>query len=671
MKPMTQEQAGPVRLQARELYCRGDIPAAIGIQRTLLEATRADAHPGDYLFLATMLWATGDHKAVRDVMLEAHGLWPDVAHFIDTIGVCEAHLLRWSEAIPWLERGLELNPDNANLHDCLARVHGELGDRDRSREHGERALMLKDALAAEVPPAVALDTVPVPPFRPDAPERNVISFSLFGAQERYCLAAVENARVAPHLYPGWRCRFYCDASVPEATRAALLAAGAGIVLMPDQRRLFEGLFWRFHVANDPEVDRYLVRDCDSLLNLREQRAVQAWIDSGRHFHVMRDYFSHTDPMLAGLWGGVRGALPELRPLYDPYLEDASKTANCDQRFLRQAVWPTVRQSVCSHDSTFRVLGAEPFPDGAELPPGRHVGQDMVVWRPPAIGGVTDRTGGRSAIRRRSRFIYALTTTSGEARVLAEFLAANLPDAEVHHRRDAPDDAGARSPEASVIRRFNTGGGLRGLRGFWRRKLAFDLHGATDRYVETDHTLPLAGLIENLDLLGDGIRADIVALRRPEEQILRELMATDPTEPLALDPHFPQNIVDAAPYLEAGRLGLSHWYATEMAARASYYFHLLSKHPTIRVHWIGLEALCDPAGAARFLGSLGRPAEVTTLRLSEGLTAPASPKDAAEVQALMERLPLQSRRRALEFLQSGRRLGRPPPARGPSRQASSG
>ena len=133
----------------------------------------------------------------------------------------------------------------------------------------------------------------------------------------------------------------------------------------------------------------------------------------------------------------------------------------------------------------------------------------------------------------------------------------------------------------------------------------------------------------------------------------------------------QNIVDAAPYLEAGRLGLFHWYATEMAARASYYFHLLSKHPTIRVHWIGLDALRDPVGAAQFLGSLGRPAEVTTLRLSEGLTAPASPKDDAEVRALIERLPLQSRRRALGFLNSGRRLGRLPPVRGPSGQASSG
>ncbi len=656
MKPMTQAEAGPTRLQAREHYCRGDIATAIGIQRSLIEATRADAHPGDYLFLATMLWASGDHRAVRDTMLEAHALWPEEPYFIDTIGVCEAHLLRWHEAVQWLERGLAINPDNPNLHDCLARVRGELGDRERSREHGEKALVLKDALAARRPPDVDLAAVPVPPFRADAPERNIIAFSLFGARERYCLAALENARVAPHLYPGWRCRFYCDASVPEETRAGLSAAGAEIVLMPAPQRLFEGLFWRFHVANDPDVDRYLVRDCDSLLNLREQRAVQAWIDSGRHFHVMRDYFSHTDPMLAGMWGGVRGALPALKPLYDPYLEDASKTANCDQRFLREVVWPTVRTSVCSHDSTFRVLGAEPFPDGATLAPDRHVGQDMVAWKPAAIGPVADNTGGAKAIRRRSQFIFALTSTPCEAGAMAAFLAANLPHAEVHDRRDAPGDLGTRTPESSDVARFNRGGRMREIRGFWRRKFAFDLYGPTATYVETAHILPLAGLIESLDIPGGDLRTDLVIVRRPEHRILQELMGdTDRPGPLALDPALAGNIVDSTPYMKEGRLGLCHWYATELAARASYYFHMLQKHPTIRVHWIGFDALCKPDGAAHFLAALGRPSDVTALRLPDGPADPDSEADPA-IRAIIERFPLQSRRRALEFLQSGRRLG---------------
>ena len=219
-------------------------------------------------------------------------------------------------------------------------------------------------------------------------------------------------------------------------------------------------------------------------------------------------------MLAGMWGGVRGALPDLQPLYLPYLEDPSKTANCDQRFLRLRVWPTVRQSVCSHDSAFRVLGAVPFPADAVMPPGRHVGQDMVAWKHAGIGCVTDRTNRGGSTRRRDRFIFALTTTSRESRLLAALLKANLSDAEVHHRRDGPGDLGTRTPEASVIGRFNGGGGLRELRDFWRRKFALDLHGPTGTYVETAHVLPLAGVIECADVLESDQRVDIIAVRRP-------------------------------------------------------------------------------------------------------------------------------------------------------------
>ena len=40
-------------------------------------------------------------------------------------------------------------------------------------------------------------------------------------------------------------------------------------------------------------------------------AVDEWLTSGRYFHVMRDWFIHTDLIIAGMWGGVGGALPSL------------------------------------------------------------------------------------------------------------------------------------------------------------------------------------------------------------------------------------------------------------------------------------------------------------------------------------------------------------------------
>jgi hypothetical protein len=45
------------------------------------------------------------------------------------------------------------------------------------------------------------------------------------------------------------------------------------------------------------------RDAGSVINMKEPAAVDARLDSDRHFHVPRDYYSHKDLMLAGMWSG--------------------------------------------------------------------------------------------------------------------------------------------------------------------------------------------------------------------------------------------------------------------------------------------------------------------------------------------------------------------------------
>jgi hypothetical protein len=140
--------------------------------------------------------------------------------------------------------------------------------------------------------------------------------------------------------------------------------------MPRAKTAFSGLFWRFLVADDPEVDRYLVRDADSIVNVQERLAIDEWVASGRHFHVMRDFWPHTGLMLAGLWGGVRGALPPHAPQIAALLaKEATRDAReypertLDQRFLREVVWP---------------IGAVDFPPYGRRASGRHVGQNESV-----------------------------------------------------------------------------------------------------------------------------------------------------------------------------------------------------------------------------------------------------------------------------------------------------
>ncbi|GLH41378.1 hypothetical protein RS3R6_03080 [Pseudomonas atacamensis] len=245
--------------------------------------------------------------------------------------------------------------------DGLAEVCGWLGLREDTQRYGKQSLERSNCRHSHgrIHP---LDTRP-PAFQSDQPERNIISFTLFGDSPRYCESAIANVLAAKELFPHWRCRVYLDNTVPVSIHQRLNEAGAQITDMSGAAQ--DGvhpLMWRFLVVDDPEIDRYLIRDADSLLSEREQAAVEQWIASDYWFHHMRDYFTHTELILAGLWGGCRGGLMPLKPLMQAWLaRQADVTRFADQIFLREIVWPTLRQSVLNHDAWFDFHHALSFP----------------------------------------------------------------------------------------------------------------------------------------------------------------------------------------------------------------------------------------------------------------------------------------------------------------------
>ena len=148
--------------------------------------------------------------------------------------------------------------------------------------------------------------------------------------------------------------------------------------MKDLPREKYGTLWRFLVAEDSEVDRYLVRDADSLVNVREKAAVEQWLDSDRLFHLMRDHYDHSELVLAGMWGGVGGALPPILETFEHFVSTRRHVLGrtVDQEFLRTALWPTIRSSVLTHDSRFNFGDVIDFPEYARLPPGNWVGRKL-------------------------------------------------------------------------------------------------------------------------------------------------------------------------------------------------------------------------------------------------------------------------------------------------------
>jgi hypothetical protein len=203
----------------------------------------------------------------------------------------------------------------------------------------------------------------------------VICFSLWGNNPKYTLHAVLNAKRVPILYPGWSARFYVDASVPGDIVQALRDFGARVIEVAADDRTHLKLFWRFLASDDPSVERFLCRDCDAVVNEREVAAVNEWLASGKRFHAMRDHPEHAELIMAGMWGGVAGLLPSLAAQAVAYFEThQQKWRWVDQDFLRDRVWPLIRQDCLVHDS-FYLLGEDcrRFPSHPPIPEGDHVG----------------------------------------------------------------------------------------------------------------------------------------------------------------------------------------------------------------------------------------------------------------------------------------------------------
>lgn len=368
------------RRAAREAYTRGAPDEALTLQQALI-AAEVDLIPGDFLFLGLLLHAAGRSDDCITALRDGERMFPDAAEIHENLAVVLLLTHQPAECMVAAERALALGSTSPNVHDCLCDAANRIGRVDLAVDHGRRALEAKNALFSARPKVAEIPHALPPPFDPTHAAENVIAYCLWGDAATYQVPLLENARIVGHLFPGWTIRVYHDASVPPAFRSELARLGVQLRLkalpagVPQHRKLL----WRFDVLADPTVRRFLVRDADALLSVKERVAVDAWLASDCWFHTMRDWYTHTDLILAGMWGGVGNVLPGPDGLLQAYTGWRMENDHMDQDVLSEAVWPTIRSSCLIHDSVFTgCLGSVPFPPFGRLMPGHHVGQNAMV-----------------------------------------------------------------------------------------------------------------------------------------------------------------------------------------------------------------------------------------------------------------------------------------------------
>lgn len=199
--------------------------------------------------------------------------------------------------------------------------------------------------------------------------KKVISFSLFGNKDKYCLGALYNIELQEKIYPGWICRFYLDPdSVPGEIIQKIQDAGAEVVhrssLFP-KKPYFDGIFWRHEVMQDIAVERFIIRDADSRLSIREKICVDQWIESGKTLHIIRDHPHHGHRVMGGMWGGINKEMSDfdfhkkIKEFTEKY--QSSKKRGRDQKFLAMYVYPLYKHSMIVHDDRHFFKDENPLP----------------------------------------------------------------------------------------------------------------------------------------------------------------------------------------------------------------------------------------------------------------------------------------------------------------------
>jgi hypothetical protein len=383
MASATPGQLDELREVVREVYGRGALDQSIALQQNVIAMAREiDALlPDDFLFFGLMLYGRrrlGDGIAA---LREGVERFPDNAPVHENLGVLLLGAGDPAGAIVEANRAIELGSESPNVYDCLCDAYAQIGRIDEAGAAGRAALEAKDRIFGA---RKALASIPhgLPqPFNALNPSENIIAYCLWGGDHRYLMPLLENARIQPHLFPGWTMRLYHDDTVPQDFVVLLVNSGVQFVEkslppdVPEHRKLL----WRFDVIADPSVRRFLIRDADSLLSLKEHAAVDAWLQSRYYFHAMRDWFSHTDLLLAGMWGGVGNILPPTETLMESYTAWRVENSHVDQDLLSETVWPTIRGHCLIHDSVFTgCLGSVAFPPFLWQPPGNHIGQNAFL-----------------------------------------------------------------------------------------------------------------------------------------------------------------------------------------------------------------------------------------------------------------------------------------------------
>ena len=233
----------------------------------------------------------------------------------------------------------------------------------------------------------------------------VIAMSLWGSFVNRTYGAIRNVNLARVYFPGWTVRIYAENSmngttvhepVPQRILQKLKYLGAEVQFIPaEYAKTVNPAIWHYVVADDPDIERFIVRNPEARFSERDSKVVGLWEGSGVGFHCIRDHGNHARHALVnGLWGGTP---VETQKVLNMSMQQAlgeyfravvqrsyRSEQNATEGFLEKVLWPKVRGTILCHDSIscHEWSNAVGFPWRRQAYEYEYIGQSYDAWGRP-------------------------------------------------------------------------------------------------------------------------------------------------------------------------------------------------------------------------------------------------------------------------------------------------
>lgn len=170
----------------------------------------------------------------------------------------------------------------------------------------------------------------------------VISFCLYGSQEKYCRGLFENIEIIKNKLPEFYIFIYIGNEVPN-DYIEKYSKYEKVKLFYTNCIGHDNMIHRFFAIDEDDVDLMIVRDSDSRIHDRDIWCISHFIQSKFYVHTIRDHPEHRAYIMGGLWGLKKGLLnTKMRDIYSLYNKNNVNINKIqhDQYFLRDMLYNT-------------------------------------------------------------------------------------------------------------------------------------------------------------------------------------------------------------------------------------------------------------------------------------------------------------------------------------------